>query len=155
MTTPGTCIDKAAEFYLKEYECLRKEIEWLLKDYRNLERNVVIAVGLTWAWLFEKAPPIGAWFIPILFAALGALRASGIIKSFENYHEYISRIEEAFSRPDDPGGWEHTLWRGSGVSKGAYLLWLILILVTVGVAIYRCVSGAFIASSSFTLNCFR
>jgi len=140
MTTPGTCIDKAAEFYLKEYECLRREIEWLLKDYRDLERNVVIAVGLTWAWLFEKGPPKGAWFIPCLFAVLGAVRATGIIKSFGKYHKYISRIEDAFTRPADPGGWEHSTPHGSGGSKGAYLFWLILILVTVGVAICRCVS---------------
>ena len=143
MTTLGTCIDNAADFYLKEYECLRKEIQWLLKDYRDLERNAVIAIGLTWAWLFERKPPAGAWFIPILFAALGALRASGIITSFHNYHEYIIRVEDAFTRPGDPGGWEHTLRRGSGVSKGAYLFWLVLIVVTVIVAIYRCVSRAF------------
>jgi hypothetical protein len=142
MTTPGTCIDKAADFYLKEYECLRKEIQWLLKDYRDLERNAVIAVGLTWAWLFERRPPAAAWFIPILFAALGALRASGIMKSFNNYHEYITRVEDAFSRSDDPGGWEHTPLRGSGVSKGAYLFWLVLIVVTVIVAIYGCISRA-------------
>ncbi len=149
MATPGTCIDKAADFYLKEYECLRKEIEWLLKDYRDLERNVVIAVGLTWAWLFEKGPPKAAWFIPFLFAVLGAVRATGILKSFRNYHEYITRIEEAFSRPGDPGGWEHSPWRG-GVSKGAYLFWLILILVTLSVAIYRCVSTPAPTSPSFS-----
>jgi hypothetical protein len=149
MATPGTCIDKAADFYLKEYECLRREIEWLLKDYRDLERNVVIAVGLTWAWLFEKDPPKAAWFFPFLFAVLGALRASGIDKSFKNYHEYIRRIETEFSRAGDPGGWEHSPRRG-GLSEGAYVFWLILILVTVGVAIYRCASTPAPVSPSLT-----
>jgi|SRR5580704_15418072 hypothetical protein len=136
MTTTGTSADKADDFYLKEYEALRREIEWLLKDYRELERNVVIAVGLTWAWLFERTPPKPAWLIPILFAGLGAWRAYGITESFDHYHEYICHIEDAFSRPGDPGGWEHTKWHGSGGAKGAFLFWLSLIVVTVIAAIY-------------------
>jgi hypothetical protein len=134
----GLSADKAGDFYLKEYESLRREIEWLLKDYRALERNVVIAVGLSWAWLFEKCAPKWAWSVPILFAVLGALRASGIIKSFKNYHDYIYKLEDTFSRPGDPGGWEHTLLK-SGVAEGAYLFWLILIIATISIAVYRCV----------------
>jgi hypothetical protein len=128
---------KAEEFYLKEYECLRHEIEWLLKDYRALERNVVIAVGLTWAWLFEKRAPRWTWVIPILFAVLGAIRASGIIKSFRGFHGYISQLEDAFSRPGDPGGWQHSPWHKTGAARGAYWFWSILIGATVLVAIYR------------------
>jgi len=133
----ATLAVKAEEFYLKEYECLRKEIEWLLKDYRALERNVVIAVGLTWAWLFEKRAPKWTWVIPILFAVLGAIRASGIIKSFGGFHNYISQLEDAFTRTGDPGGWQHSPWHKTGAARGAYWFWSVLIGATVLVAIYR------------------
>jgi hypothetical protein len=48
---PGKHADNAKESYLKEYQCQRKEIETLWNDYRALERNVVVAIGVTWAWL--------------------------------------------------------------------------------------------------------
>src|ERR1700724_2612004 len=59
----GIFVTSAKDFYLKEFETLRKEIGAALKDYRELERNAVIAVGATWAWLFahKKEMPPWAW----------------------------------------------------------------------------------------------
>jgi len=124
------------DFYLKEYECLRKEIEWMLKDYRSLERNVVIAVGVTWGWLFEhnKALPRWAWLIPCLFAALGSIRAAGIMKAFGNFRTYIVKIEDAFSSHGDPGGWNRFHPKNIGTSRMAGVFWAVLILATVLVA---------------------
>jgi hypothetical protein len=61
----GKYAHSATEFYLKEYEYLRREIEWLLKDYRALERNVVIALGITWGWLLAQRQLIPAWMLRV------------------------------------------------------------------------------------------
>jgi hypothetical protein len=136
---PGKHVLFNKEFALKEYECLRQEIIWLLKDYRALERNVVIAVGLSWAWLFEhKCSPRFAWFIPVLFVALGALRASGIFKQFGVFHCYVKRIESAFGADLILEGWEHFSWQKTGwVSKSAIALWLILAFSCLGIGRYE------------------
>lgn len=89
----GTYASDSKEFHLKEYECLRKEFEWLLEASRSLERNVVIAVGVTWGWLLDKPStlqlPKWVWFTPCLFAGLGSLRYSGLTKRFNMLHGYL------------------------------------------------------------------
>lgn len=131
-------------FRLSEFKALREEILWLLKDYRALERNTVIAVGLSWVWLFshpdaKTAPPTFAWFMPVLFVALGALRASAILKQFRVFHEYIREVEGRFlDSSDHPPGWEHYSWEKTGwVAESAVVLWVMLALSTLGVAIYE------------------
>jgi hypothetical protein len=136
-----------SDFHLEEYKALRKEIEWLLKDYRALERNVAIVCGGLLAWLFEQkqssqgwTPQDLAWVIPFLFAGLGSVRAWGILKAFDVYHEYIAKIEEAFSSGMELSGWEHFLntqtqnkedkRRTIGASKFAYMFWITLDVVT-------------------------
>lgn len=136
----GICAAGAKDFYLQEYECLRKEIDWLLQDYRSLERNVVVAVGVTWGFLFklDHTPPKWSWFIPCLFAALGALRASGIVQSFRLFHEYIERLEDAFHSPHDPGGWQHFTSGRTWSGRSGFLFWLTLLLATIAVGPYAC-----------------
>src|SRR5580704_15341608 len=131
------------EFYLKEYGCLRKEIEWLLKDYRDLERNALIAIVASWVWLLEKGkdlPPI-VWFLPFLFAVIGSMRATGIMRAFTNFKNYISQLEEAFRTPGDPQGWEHFPKTGrfarGAVSRFAGVFWGLLLLLTGIIAIYE------------------
>ena len=120
----GNFASNAKEFYLKEYESHRTQMGWLLQDYRSLERNAVIAVGVTWGWLFKQnCVPKWAWFIPCLFASLGALRALGIEKSGYALKEYIKLLEAAFSHWDDPGGWEHRFEK-IRLIKTAYLFGL-------------------------------
>ena len=130
----------AKDFHLMEYESQRKLLELLFQDYRSLERNVVIAVGVTWGWLFkEQQPPVPAWawFTPCLFAILGALRALGIEKSASASIAYLKRLEDAFSRADDPGGWEHSFGGRIGQIRTAYLFWIALILAPLGVGFAR------------------
>jgi hypothetical protein len=131
------------EFYLKEYESLRREVEWLLKDYRDLERNVLIAIVASWVWLLEKGtalPPV-VWFLPLLFALIGGMRATGIMQAFTNFHRYISEIELAFRSPGDPVGWEHFPKRGrfarSATSRFAGVFWGLVLLLTGIVAVYE------------------
>jgi hypothetical protein len=45
------------DYYLKEFDTLRKEIDWMLQDSRAVERNVVIAIGVFWAFLIKEC-----WF---------------------------------------------------------------------------------------------
>jgi hypothetical protein len=137
---PGKHSMHGKDFYLKEYECLRREIEWLLVEGRSLERNVVIAIGVTWAWLLDKSStlhvPKWSWFAPCLFSGLGILRAYGYTKEFRALHDYLKSIESAFSAKSDPAGWEHFAPRG-WTSKSTLLFWLVLLLATTGVALYE------------------
>src|ERR1700722_3211808 len=92
------------EFLLKEYESLRKEIEWMLTDVRALERNVLVAVGVTWAWLFTHQDlPCWVWCFPSLFVALGCVRAVGMIWAFGQFRTYIKKIESTLLPEPDPG----------------------------------------------------
>jgi len=56
-TTKRPFESKAEEFYLSEYASLRAEIELHLKYYNDLERNVVIAIGVVWSWLGTLSCP--------------------------------------------------------------------------------------------------
>jgi hypothetical protein len=125
------------DFFLKEYECLRREIEWLLKDYRALERNAVIAVGVTWGWLFEKGTgaPKWAWFFPCLFAVLGSIRALGITHAFGLFHQYISQLEKSFSGQGYPPGWQHFSSGKTASTRVGAAFWALLIIGTVVVAL--------------------
>ncbi|SRR5258708_23450370 len=137
---PGTHHEYNKDFCLKEYEYLRKEIEWLLTDARTVERNTLIAVGATWAWLFSNFKTVAAarwaWYIPVLFVALGALRSWGISEQFKLFHEYLKTMEAAFFADKAPEGWEHFSWEKSGwVTRSAYMFWTILFTVVVIISI--------------------
>jgi hypothetical protein len=126
------------DFLLKEYESLRKEIEWMLTDIRALERNVLVAVGVTWAWLFtQKNLPGWVWFFPCLFVALGCVRALGIIKAFGHFRDYIAKIESAFLPGENPEGWEHFCKGKTGASTGGWIFWALLVVTTLFVALVR------------------
>ncbi len=121
-------------------ESLRKEIEWLLTDARAVERNVVIAVGATWARLIVNRDKIchakWAWCIPVLFVGLGVLRSSAILKQFGVFHKYLEELEELFSGNGCAGGWEHFSWREiEWVSRSAIYFWAVLFVATIGVGI--------------------
>jgi hypothetical protein len=134
------------EFYLKEYECLRKEIELMLAEARSLERSIVVAVGATWGWLVDKSLsdksrsdqlPKWVWFVPCLFAGLGAWRASGLRKEFAMLHEYIKNTENVFSSSSNPGGWEHFIEGKGWTAKSTFVFWFVLISATLIVAFYK------------------
>lgn len=86
-----------------------------------------------------------AWIIPFLFAGLGCVRAGGSLKAFDVYHEYIVKIEEAFSVGMNLGEWEHFLntqtenekdkRRTIGASKFACMFWISLDMVTALIAL--------------------
>jgi hypothetical protein len=135
--------DGAKDFYLKEYECLRKEIDMVLKDHRALERNIVVVVGVIWAWLLDEhhahnmyIPP-WAWFIPCLFVVLGIMRATGNATFFTVTNEYIHRVEDVFSSDGDPGGWDHFSLGRTWIRKSTIAFWSLLLISTIVVAFYE------------------
>jgi hypothetical protein len=110
-----------------------------VSESRSLERAVVVAVGVSWAWLFHERHDIPrfAWFMPTLFAVLGLIRAYGIHRFFEDVRVYMRTLESAFSAPGDPGGWEGSgRWR-HWMRPSNVAFWGILIASTVFVAIYE------------------
>jgi hypothetical protein len=135
----GLYSENGKEFCLKEYEALRKEVEWLLQDYRTLERYAIVAVGVSWAWLFheQKTVPVWAWWFPVLFAVLGGVRAYGILKAFKALGKYLKTVEDFFYKEGGPSGWEHREKKGSSTSLAAGTFWAILIAATLGVVLNR------------------
>jgi hypothetical protein len=132
---PESFSEKASEFHLEEFKGLRKEVELLLEDYLSLERNVVIAIGASWAFLYHERLPAWTFLIPCLFAVLGAVRAKGIMDAFGVLSGYLKKIEIAYRREGVLRGWEHD-HQGTGFAKGAFWFWLILIAATVLVRLY-------------------
>jgi|HubBroStandDraft_6_1064221.scaffolds.fasta_scaffold49464_4 hypothetical protein len=154
-------LSDASTFHIEEYKSLRKEIEWVLKEYHALERNIAVLCGGVMVWLFghtrgeQWTPQDLGFFVPFLFALLGSVRAIGIFRGFDIYHEYLMRVEDAFSEKDGLEGWEHYLSgnkvngqdkaqrekgkqekrKNLGSSKFAFYFWLILDVVTFAIAI--------------------
>jgi hypothetical protein len=127
--------EKAPEFHLEEFKGLRKEVELLLEDYLGLERNVVVAIGASWAFLYHERLPAWTFLIPCLFAVLGAVRAKGIMDAFGVLSGYLKKLEIAYRRESVLLGWEHS-HQGTGFSKGAVWFWSILIAATVLATLY-------------------
>jgi hypothetical protein len=137
--TAGIFTAKSEEFHLREYECLRREIEQLSQTSRALERNVIVAVGITWGWLYSRPSPVPPWtyLIPCLFSILGTIRAYGIEQTFGQLGGYIEKIEDAFRKADGPEGWEHFNKEGTFDSKGQALFWIILNASSLAIAVLR------------------
>jgi hypothetical protein len=137
--TPGVFDEKSAEFHLKEYEGLRREINFNEKEARALERYIVVAIGGILTWL-ASMPKIDRWIwcVPCLLAVLGAVRAFGVNQTWDVYHRYILKLENAFTDADAPGGWEHFLEKEeTHNAKGAVLFWALLIFSAGAVAVLR------------------
>jgi len=88
------------DYFIKEYDALRKEILWMLQDSRAVERYVVIAVGVLWAYLIKSTDQLNhanlarlAWFLPVVFSILGGLRSLALSEKFKQIGEYIKLIE--------------------------------------------------------------
>jgi len=147
--TAGIYAADSKEFHLKEFECLRKEVEMKIEEQRTLERNVVVAVGISWAWLFHERAnvPPWAWLMPCLFAVLGLARAYGITRFFRSTNAYFLTIENAFFRPDSPIGWEHSTVKKPWTRRSVIAFWGILIASTAFVAVYEMNSKTLVTPS--------
>lgn len=88
---------------------------------------VVSPTGSTVGWL------------PVLFAALGWLRASAVMRSIERSAGYIRLIETYLCDSAGPCGWETHLHRDRRplVTTTIRVFWAVLVLVTLVVPFFR------------------
>jgi hypothetical protein len=126
----------------------------MLQDSRAVERNVVVAIGVFWAFLFKELKDIrnprlahAAWLIPVLFAVLGGIRSFSLQHKFGQLAEYIQRIEDYFGTSEAgknlPGGWEtfqaepdeKQQRRKSYIVWSSRFFWIVLILTTIVAAL--------------------
>ena len=134
----GKFREQAEQFLLLEYTALRQSMEEVRKYARGLERNVVIALGVSWAWLFHERQnvPKWAWLVPCLFATLALMRAMSNRKFFDDAHQYLCKLELSFLTENEPHGWEHSRARG-WTYAGTAAFWLLVIGSAVLVAVYE------------------
>jgi hypothetical protein len=98
-------LSTAQVFQLEEYKALRKEVEFYIAEFRSQERNVVIAVGVIWAWLISNHQSgYLPWFLPVLLCAAASIRSHVLNKHMRRISTYIESLEDSFG----VNGWEHT-----------------------------------------------
>jgi len=144
-------IEHTREFFILEYDALRKEIMWMLQDSRTVERNVLIAIAIFWAFLIKESEEVKhlryghlAWSIPVLFAGLGSLRSWTLLQKLRLTGEYIQKVEKHLLRLDpgkhSPEGWErfqkyhYDRQKKDDVTISGYVFWVTLLLMTMAVA---------------------
>lgn len=135
---PGKFQDKSADFYLQEYEYMRREVEIVIKFARELERNVVVAVGISWAWLFRERQniPGWSWLFPCLFVILGVMRAYGNTVYFRAVNNYLTMVERTIVGDSAPRGW-HRYTERNWTRLSVLGFWSLLFISTVAVALWE------------------
>jgi hypothetical protein len=144
-------IEHTRGFFVLEYDALRKEIMWMLQDSRTVERNVLIAIAVFWAFLIKESEEIKhlryghlAWSIPVLFAGLGSLRSWTLLQKLRLTGRYLQKVEKHLLQLEpgkhSPEGWErfqkHHYHRQKKdvVTVSGYFFWATLLLMTMAVA---------------------
>lgn len=139
------------DFRLKEFEALRKEIEYRTAGQERVERSVILALIIIYAWLaildIDKLQPAirtiypYLWWLPFLVVVLGAARFWDDHMVIARIGAYIARQEKLFE--PETGFWENSPEHWSRVRWGPATplllrkaIWLLLILGTAGVAVY-------------------
>jgi hypothetical protein len=127
----------AAAYTRWEAESLRASIVSGVEETRTLERNSLIGTGAVWTWLatHEVLSPAAEviWWLPVLFAAMGWLRARAVLRSIERTAAYIRVVESALCDASGPCGWETHLSKNRRplVSTTIHLFWGALLLLTI------------------------
>ena len=133
--------DRSADFALQEHSELRAEIRDQLREARSLERNILIAIGVVWAFLASH--PIHdrwPWWFPVLLAALGSYRSYALHKIFRQQAKYLLRIEVLLANPDNGGanGWEHFLVNEPRAwTLTTLIYWALILIATIIVALLK------------------
>lgn len=127
-----------------EWKELRDEAISLAHETRKLEQLAVVATGAVYAWVATHKLEMGAvwilpWFIPVLFAAAGALRSWAIAKQIGHMSAYLTEIEKELSAG---GGWETFFSTRRGyLYRTAVTFWTLLLVVTIAVPLLMCASS--------------
>jgi hypothetical protein len=135
-----------SDFMKEEYLSLRKEVENAVTQLATLERNCILAVALTYAWLvtakLEDSLSFIAWSIPVLLSVFGGLRSFSIGQHLRRLSTYIQKIElEVCQGNEFAKGWEHHHTAETDKKKIrtaiTFLFWAALIAITISVALTR------------------
>lgn len=133
------------DFVLEEYRALRKEIELRITAAERVETITVVAIALTYGWVFAKGDTLlgqPAWFIPFGLASLGAVRCFGLVQWMWGIGQYVKVIERTIYE-SQPLGWEWfvrpTARKRSrnALSLSALLLWCTLLVGTLVFAFWH------------------
>lgn len=84
------------EFLIKEFEMLRKKMDECVAEFRALERYAILASAAVYSFAFTSTgmPYKNLIFwIPLLIALLGALRAWALSKYIGLIGSYIAELE--------------------------------------------------------------
>jgi hypothetical protein len=129
-----------SEIHLSQYSLLREEVVSHVAETRRVEVYAVGGVAAVYAWLVTHGIELSAaWFIPVMFPLLGAIRSYALFKRVQLIAIYLRDLEVYWFGASSPHGWERffeekvrkTKETGSRVSFTAFLLWAALMVVTV------------------------
>lgn len=135
----------ALEFLRREYASLREEIMKTQERRAQDERYGAAASVAIYAWLVtehdtaaDPAQPLlwFGWWLPVLIALAGAIRAYGHSRGIRRAGMYLARVEAAMGIGDL--GWERHQARGADpriVSASFFYTWLAAIGLTVMIAL--------------------
>jgi hypothetical protein len=126
----------AHDYYRWEAEYLRASIVSSINETRTLERNSLIGTGAVWTWLATHQVTPNAqivWWLPMIFALLGWLRARAVLRSIERSAAYIRHVEAFLCEGPGPRGWETHLAqeRKPIVSRTMDIFWVCLLLLAI------------------------
>jgi hypothetical protein len=133
-------IQAERDFLLAEVEQVRKTYEEFIEETRRLERYAILVAGTTWGWCASHvdsyAFSLFIWF-PAVACGLFGLRAFGIHTQSLAARRYIAKIESVFVLSGHTGWAKFQIAQSKGlpavVALTAYIFWIILTLVTIGI----------------------
>ena len=100
------------EFLLKEAEHVRNAYDQRLSQTRALERYSLFTTGIIWAWCSTNialpAVKLLVW-MPALITFLFGIRAWGNQKVMYGARDYLVKLENKLSLPEDMGWGKHLI----------------------------------------------
>lgn len=128
------------DFYREEFATLHMVSDRYIRELFSIERFAVSGTVIVYAWLLvqpDNRVPNLAWYIPLIFGLLGAIRSYAVGRRLELISNYLKNIEDAVLSADEKNseagrflGWER-YWRArrkpvSVISSGA-IFWIFLL----------------------------
>jgi len=129
-----------ADYIVKESEHVRKVYDDRINQTRTLERYSLLATGAIWSWcatnLDSPAVQILIW-LPAVITFLFGVRAWGNAKAIYMTREYLAKIENSISLPENIGWGRHLRDNDEPrLALTAYLFWCILQLLTILIPLF-------------------
>jgi hypothetical protein len=129
-----------SEYLVKESEHVRKVYDDRINQTRTLERYSLLATGAIWSWcatnLDSPAVQILIW-LPAVITFLFGVRAWGNAKAIYMTRDYLIKIENRISLPENIGWGKHLRDNDEPrLALTAYLFWGILQIITILIPLF-------------------